>query len=82
MTIIVDFSAGGTFDEVATAVMARAFEKATQLLPHADPEALAKRIISVASVGERNPDQLCAKAIRGFDPSPIADMTPSSAATT
>jgi hypothetical protein len=82
MTIIVDFSVGSTFDEVATAVMGRAFEKATQLLPHVNPEALAQRILSAARLGERNPDQLCAKAIRGFDPSPIANTTPGSDATT
>ncbi len=58
-----DFSDNGTFDEETATSMSKAFEFACFAMPHADKELLANRIIEIAKAGERDPVQLCAKAL-------------------
>jgi len=56
------------FDAETTAVMIAAYEKATaaielKSLPAIMREVAARRIIALASKGERDPDRLCAAAL-------------------
>ncbi len=57
-----------TFDAETTAVLISAYEKATAAIeksgqPCIMHEVAARRIIAMASKGERNPDRLCAAAL-------------------
>jgi hypothetical protein len=58
-----DFSDNGTFDDETATSMSKAFEFACFAMPRADKEMLANRIIEIAKAGERDPVQLCAKAL-------------------
>jgi hypothetical protein len=67
----------GAFDPQATAAMMTAYRKACELMrdwgqPDAIKDAIAKRIIQVASRGERDPDEICDCALKslGFGESP------------
>ena len=51
------------FDPDALAVLTAAFEKAVQEQAGSLPETIAKRIIQLASEGERDPDRLCQGAL-------------------
>ena len=66
----------GALDLEAIAVMTEAFNKACQSLhdwgqPDVITDIVAKRIVEVAELGERNPDQLCERALKssGFSES-------------
>jgi hypothetical protein len=54
---------GTIFDPEAIAVLAIAFEKAIDGQPISVHEIVAKRIIGLASEGERDPDRLCHGAL-------------------
>lgn len=65
---IVPFLKDHAFDENATKVMGEAFEKASRNLhdkgqPHIVREVIAKRIIEIATTGERDPDELARRAL-------------------
>jgi hypothetical protein len=56
------------FDDDATQVMGKAFDRACQSLhdygqPDLVRQIIANRIIEVARKGERDPDELCARAL-------------------
>jgi len=51
------------FDPDALAVLTAAFEKAVREQAGSLPETIAKRIIRLASEGERDPDRLCQGAL-------------------
>ena len=58
---------GRSFDDTATQAMGEAYHKVRQMLrdkgqPQLVQEVIAKRIIDIASVGERDPDELARKA--------------------
>ena len=58
-------------DYEATTAITEACEKASQSMhdwgqPDTMIEIIAKRIIELASKGERNPDQLCEQALKSF----------------
>jgi hypothetical protein len=60
-----------TFDADATHVMGEAFDRACYSLhdvgqPDLVREIIAKRIIQVARDGERNPDELCVRALKAL----------------
>jgi hypothetical protein len=59
------------FDYQANAAITEACEKASQSLqdwgqPETINEIIAKRIIKLASKGERDPDRLCEQALKSF----------------
>ena len=59
---------GGSFDAEATAILIKAYESAVVAIarrgqPSNLCEIAARRIIAMASKGERNPDRLCAAAL-------------------
>jgi hypothetical protein len=59
------------FDYEAVAAITAACEKANQSMhdweqPEAMNDIIAKRIIELASKGERDPDQLCERALKSF----------------
>jgi hypothetical protein len=59
------------FDEQATEAVVRACEKASRSMrdwqqPDALDQIVAKRIVELASKGERDPDELCEQALRAF----------------
>jgi hypothetical protein len=65
------------FDSEATAAMAEAYDKACQSMhdwgqPVIIGEIIARRIIQLAAEGERDPDELCERALKslGFSESP------------
>ena len=71
------------FDYQATLAITEAWEKASQSMhdwgqPEAMTEIIAKRIIELASKGERNPDQLCEQALKSFGFSESPSLQPSS----
>lgn len=58
-----------SFNPEAVRVMSEAFDRAAAFMIDGDPqtvEILAVRIITVASMGERDPDKLAAAALAGF----------------
>jgi hypothetical protein len=70
-------SAESAFDPEVTAAMAEACEKACRSMhdwgyPHIIREIIAKRIVAIASRGERDANELCERALRslGFSESP------------
>jgi len=69
MADVLPFFQGAAFDDDATQVMGKAFDRASQTLhdngqPDLVRQIIAKRIIEVARKGERDPDELCARALR------------------
>jgi len=59
---------GGSFDAEATAILIEAYENAIAAIARSGQppnlcEIAARRIIAMASKGERNPDRLCAAAL-------------------
>ena len=74
---ILPFFKDRSFDEDATRAMGEAYDKARRILhdrgqPDLVLEVIAKRIIDVATTGERNPDELARRALQalGFDLDP------------
>src|SRR5207247_3776035 len=65
------FFQGAAFDDDGTQVMGKAFDRASQTLhdngqPDLVRQIIAKRIIEVARNGERDPDELCARALQAL----------------
>ena len=65
---ILQFVKDRSFDANATRALGEAYDKACQMLrerrqPPFGEEMIAKRIIQVASTGERNPDELARRAL-------------------
>jgi hypothetical protein len=56
-----------SFDQPTTAILRTAYDRALAELHDRGPDsvrhALARRIVTLASAGERNPDRLCDKAL-------------------
>jgi hypothetical protein len=70
---ITPFLKGQAFDPEATRAMGVAFDKARQALGLADrtdraTEIVAALIIESAQTGERDPDRLCAAAVKALKP--------------
>jgi hypothetical protein len=66
-------SPGSYFEPETIALMSEAFDAACKVLHHfggleAVREVLARRVIVAASIGERDPDRLCAAALVGRQP--------------
>ena len=69
MSVAVDFSEQGAFDEAAIAVMSKAYEFGCVALkdrPEGDKERLARLIIDLAKEGERDVVNLCSKAVNAI----------------
>jgi hypothetical protein len=71
MAGIFPFFRGAAFDYDATRAMGKAFDRACHSLhdvgqPDLVREIIAKRIIEVAHNGERDPDELCARALQAL----------------
>ena len=71
MANVLPFFQGAAFDDDATQVMGKAFDRACQSLhdngqPDLVRQIIAKRIIEVARKGERDPDELCARALQAL----------------
>src|SRR6266404_5899731 len=71
MADVLPFFQGAAFDDDATQVMGKAFDRASQTLhdngqPDLVRQIIAKRIIEVARKGERDPDELCARALQAL----------------
>ena len=70
------------FDYEATAAATEAYEKASQSMldwgqPDIIREIIGKRIIDLASKGERDPDELCEQALKSFGFSESPRLQPS-----
>jgi len=68
---ILPFLEDRAFDATATRVMSEAYDKARHLLhdqgqPQIIQEIIAKRIIDIATTGERDPDELARRALMTF----------------
>jgi hypothetical protein len=71
MADVLPFFQGAASDDDATQVMGKAFDRACQSLhdngqPDLVRQIIAKRIIEVARKGERDPDELCARALQAL----------------
>lgn len=71
MTVVAFFHPGICFEPTALKLMGEAFDKACAEIRCGEPlavseEALAKQIIVLASIGERDPDRLCQAALTVF----------------
>jgi hypothetical protein len=71
MADVLPFFRNATFNTDATRVMGEAFDRACHSLhdvgqPDLVREIIAKRIIEVARNGERDPDELCARALQAL----------------
>ena len=71
MAGMIPFFQGAAFDYDATKAMSEAFDRACHLLhgleqPDLVRGVVAKRIIEVARRGERDPDELCARALQAL----------------
>jgi hypothetical protein len=71
MADVLPFSRNATFDTDATHVMGEAFDRACHSLhdigqPALVREIIARRIIEVARNGERDPDEMCARALKAL----------------
>ena len=69
MADVLPFFQGAASDDDATQVMGKAFDRACQSLhdngqPDLVRQIIAKRIIEVARKGERDLDELCARALQ------------------
>lgn len=65
------FLQSGSFDSDATQIMGKAYDKARRMLhdkgqPDTVQEIIARRIIEIATTGERDPDQLAKRALQAF----------------
>jgi len=62
-----DFETETNFDAPTTAILDTAYDRAIAELrdrgPNSIREAIVRRIITLASAGERDPDRLCEKAL-------------------
>jgi hypothetical protein len=70
---IVQFFRDASFDPETVKVLCDAYDKASRSLhdngqPDIVKEVIARRIISLAKKGERNPDRLCAGALAALGP--------------
>jgi hypothetical protein len=70
------------FDYQTTAAVSEAYEKASQSMldwgqPDIIREIIGKRIIDLASKGERDPDELCEQALKSFGFSESPRLQPS-----
>ena len=70
------------FDYQVTAAVTEAYEKASQSMldwgqPDIIREIIGKRIIDLASKGERDPDELCEQALKSFGFSESPRLQPS-----
>jgi hypothetical protein len=71
MAGILPFFRGAAFDYDATRAMSEAFDRACHCLydlgqPDLVREIIARRIIEVARRGERDPDELCERALQAL----------------
>jgi hypothetical protein len=71
MTNLLPFFPSAAFDHNATRAMGKAFDRACHSLhdigqPDVVREIIAKRIIEVARDGERDPDELCVRAVKAL----------------
>jgi hypothetical protein len=71
MADIFPFFRGAAFDQDATRAMGEAFDRACHSLhdigqPDLVREIIAKRIIEVSRNGERDPDELCVRALQAL----------------
>jgi hypothetical protein len=71
MANLVPFFPSAAFDHNATRAMGKAFDRACHSLhdigqPDLVREIIAKRIIEAARDGERDPDQLCVRALKAL----------------
>jgi hypothetical protein len=71
MATIVDLFHSTAFDPETVKGLCSAYDKARASLhdtgqPHIVNEVIARRIIALAKQGERDPDRLCAAALRGL----------------
>ena len=71
MADVLPFYRNATFDTDATRAMGEAFDRVCHTLhdvaqPDLVREIVAKRIIEVARDGERDPDELCARALKAL----------------
>jgi len=71
MAGILPFFRGAAFDYDLTRAMGEAFERACRSLhdlgqPDLVRDIIARRIIEVARRGERDPDELCARALQAL----------------
>lgn len=68
---ILPFIDGRVFDAAATEAMGVAFDKARRMLhdkgqPAVVQEIIAKRIIDIATIGGRDPDEMARRALLGL----------------
>jgi hypothetical protein len=71
MANLLPFFPSAAFDHNATRAMGKAFDRACHSLhdigqPDLVREIIAKRIVEVARDGERDPDELCARALKAL----------------
>jgi hypothetical protein len=71
MANLLPFFPNAAFDHNATRAMGKAFDRACDSLhdigqPDLVREIIAKRIIEVARDGERDPDELCVRALKAL----------------
>jgi len=71
MADVLPFFHDAAFDDEATQAMGAAFDRVCHCLhdnrqPEVIRQIIAKRIIEVARKGERNPDELCARALQAL----------------
>jgi hypothetical protein len=71
MANLLPFFPSAAFDHNATRAMGKAFDRACHSLhdigqPDLVREIIAKRIIEVARDGERDPDELCVRALKAL----------------
>jgi hypothetical protein len=71
MADVLSFFQGAASDDDATQVMGKAFDRACQSLhdneqPDLVRQIIAKRIVEVARKGERDLDELCARALQAL----------------
>jgi hypothetical protein len=74
------FFPSAAFDHNATRAMGKAFDRACHSLhdigqPDLVREIIAKRIVEVARDGERDPDELCARALKALGFSSFSNWT-------
>lgn len=68
---ILPFIEGRTYDDTATQAMGEAYHRVRQMLrdkgqPQLVQEVIAKRIIDLATDGERDPDELARQALKAL----------------
>ena len=68
---VIPFFQDASFDPETTHIMGQAYDSACKVLHHIGQSevvkgVIAKRIIDVAKTGERDPNQLCKRALRAL----------------